>query len=365
MTAPLRIQPPADYYNRPPKELAGYQNTNVGDGEEVQAPTRPTSGESITLLTCPAGMGCTLTRQPAALTDYIALDKVRYDAGSFNAARIVINVLRAGALGSRARLRYSPSGLIGTYIDAGINLAGVSTPLVCKIDSPGIKFGSLPLALAARTDVYWEVVFENGDGTVSPVIGAVFVQFMERQFRACTWTTIVPTNDFVASGGSMMADSRWAMSGNVGAFQSGCTAPSCLAHLNTFRFGTGASIDAKGTRVFSVGDFPQLTPGRTARILGEMSWTYLFRTCPQFNQFIRLTLSVNGVVYTNVPSGFPPYDTSWLQVTVPVNANGSGEIICEIGIFGDSGICSVSINGMFRNFQLQVLDDGSGGEDCI
>lgn len=365
MTAPTRLQPVADYYNRPPKELAGFTNTNINDGGEVLAPSRPSSGESITLLTVPAGMGYSLVRQPAALTDYIGLDKVRYDAGSFNAARIVINVLRAGATGSKARLRYSTSGLLGTYIDAGINLSGVSTPLVCKIDSPGIKQGSLPLAIAARNDVYWEVVFEGGNGATTPVIGAVFVQFMVKQFKACTWTQIVAPGDMVQAGSSIAGDIRWTKTGNVGAFQSGCVAPSCLAHLNTFRFGSGASIDAAATRVFSVADYPSLTPGRSVRIQGEMSWTYLFLACGvPANPNIRLSLRAQGVTFTNVPSGFPPYDTNWLPVEILIPANGTG-VTVGFGIYGDSGNCSVSINGLFRNFNIAVLDDGSGGEDCI
>lgn len=37
----LPIQPPDDYYNRPPKELASYYNNVVDDGDEVLPPSKP------------------------------------------------------------------------------------------------------------------------------------------------------------------------------------------------------------------------------------------------------------------------------------------------------------------------------------
>ncbi len=366
MTAPIIIGPPKSPYNRPARELAGYSVTNVGDGDEVEAPVGPlVPWESVTVLTVPAGQGYHLFQQPAALTDYHDLDKFHIEATPYNAARIIVNVKRAGAAGARAILRYSTSGQLGTFIDAGADLAGASMVLACRIDSPGIRIGAAPLipAALAQGGVYWEVVWDNGDGVITPVIGNVIVQFFRKTFQACTWTQVVGPTDWVQSGYTIVGDPQWAKTGNVGGFQSGCVAPSCLAHFNSFRFGTGAALNGDATRQFSLGDLGAAN-GQTLRLTGEMSWTYAHLACGWLaNPNVRLTLQVQGVTYTNVPSGFPPYDTAWNQVQVILPADGSG-ISVGFGLYGDNGECSLSVNGGWRNFSIERLD-GNPGEDCI
>lgn len=362
MTAPT--SPVLDFYNRPPKELAGLFKKSITNGGPIQAPSRPTSGESITLYAPPAGRGLLLREQPAAVTNYWQVSVVKYDASSFNAARIVVNVHRAGASGARARLYYSTTGQAGSFVDAGIDLSGNTLPLTCKIDALGVRDGSGPIATGARTDVYFTVMWDNGDGTTSPVIGAVFLQFMVKTFRACVWTPVVSSAQMLGSGQSVLSDPNWTVTGDTGIFSSGCTGTSCLASVARFRFGSGAPINGIATRVFTAGDFPQLSPGKVARLNGEMSWSYLFRTCPSLNADIRLTVSVQGVEMTTVPSGFPPYDFNWLPFTVEMPVDGSG-ITVSVGVFGESGICSVSVVGGFRLFNIEVLDDGNGGTDCI
>jgi len=363
MTSPVSLPPPLDFYNRPPKELAGYQSSS-GNGP-VRPPTSPGPVESITLLTVPGGMGYGLVRQPLALTDYLALDKVKFDATAFNAARIVVNVdaSGAGAPDAKARLFYSPSGLAGTWLDAGIDLAGAPRQLTCAINTPGILTGSGPIATAARADVYWAVFWQGGDGVLTPLLGAVFVQFMVKRFVACVWTTVVTTGDMLTPGLSINSDSRWTKTGNVGAFQSGCTGPGCLAWVNTFRFGTGALLNCDASRVFTLAD-RGVPAGTLLKITGEMSWTYAHFACGEIaNPDVRLTLQVNNVVFSNVPSGFPPYDTAYNPFEIIVPADGSG-VPVGVGLYGDNGECSLSVNGQFRNFQIEAYSNTSS-DDCI
>jgi len=367
MTTPNTLPPPLDFYNRPPKELAGFHKSSITNGGPLSAPTRPTSGESITLYAPPAGRGLALREQPAALTDFFQLNKVKFDASSFNAARIVVNVHRAGAPDASARLFYSPTGQAGSYIDAGVDLSNNVLPLVCTIDAIGVRTGSGPIAEAARGDVYWAVMWQDGDGVITPVLGAVFVQFMQKTFRACVWTVIVPPEDVVAPGETIMTDPQWTLVSEAGrdGFQSSCSPPTCLGWINLFRFGSGLSTNHYRHRTFSVLDYPELYEGRDVKITAEMAWTYAHFACGwEANPAYRLTLAVNGIVTTNVPSGFPPYDVSWLPIEIILPADGAG-VDVAYGIFGDNGQCSVSVNGLIRNLQVEVLDDGVGGEDCI
>lgn len=368
MTLPIKLPPPKDPYNRPARELAGYVASTVDDGEEVGPPGILSSSESITLYAPPAGRGLMLRAQPADVKDYFQLNKVKFDASPYNAARLEVNVFRAGALGARARLYYSTTGQDGSWVEAGVDSTGSATPfpLTCKIDAPGIRVGAGPIIAAAQADVYWAAFWDNGDGTTSPIIGAVFLQFLVATFRReCVWTVAVPPEDMLESGQSIPNDSRWTLTGNVSAFQTGCTAPSCLAMLATFRFGTGAPLDAEATRQFSLAELGAITAGRFARIRGEISWNYLFLTCgPEANPNIRLTVQVNGVRMTTMPSGFPPYDFNWLPFELTVPADSAG-VLLGIGIYGDSGICSASLIGGVRNLQIEILDEGSDPSFCV
>ncbi len=367
MTTPIVFTPPLDPYHRPARELAGYVEINIDDGDEVLPPQLPLSPwESITLLTVPPGQGYTLREQPVAIKDYTELNKTHFDASPYNAARIVVNVKRAGVSTSRLKLRYSTTGQAGTFVDAGATIAGASAELAVKMNQVGVRIGAAPLIAGATAvdGVYWEVVSVGGDGVVSPMIGNVEIQFLRKTFRECTWTPIVGPDDFVDNGASMPGDLDWTHVGAVDGFVTGCIAPSCVAMIAIFRFGSGAVLNHYRHRQFSVGDFPELTEGREVRLTGEMSWTYAHLACGEpANPNVRVTLAVNGVVFTNVPSGFPPYDTAWLPFEIILPADGSG-VDVAVGIFGDSGNCSLSLIGAFRNFELSVRD-GTPGEDCI
>lgn len=369
MTTPFLppLDPPKDLTNRPARELVGHRITNVNNGDEITAPIGPlVPWESITLLTVPPGHGFTLREQPAAIHDYKQLNKTHFDASPYNAARIVTNVKRIGAATSRLKLRYSTTGQDGTFVDAGADLAGASAELAVKLTQPGVRIGAAPLIAAALAPdgVYWEVVSVGGDGVVSPMIGNVEIQFLRKTFRACTWTTIVAPEDFLTAGLSMPADPDWTLVGAVNGFQTGCVAPACLASIAIFRFGSGPTLNHYRHRQFSVADFPELEEGREVKLTGEMSWVYAHLACgvPP-NPNVRLTLAVNGVTFTNVPSGFPPYDTSWLPFEIILPADGLG-VNVAVGVFGDSGTCSLSLIGHFRNFRIEVRD-GTPGEDCI
>lgn len=183
MTLPVRLPPPKDPYNRPARELAGYVAQSVEDGGEVLPPGLAGPSESITLYAAPAGRGLLLREQPIAITDYFATNTVKFDASAYDAARLVVNVHRAGASGARARLFYSLTGQEGSFIDAGIDLSGATAPLVCRIDTPGTRDGSRAIAVAARADVYWRAMWDLGDGVISPIIGGVFLQFMVKTFK--------------------------------------------------------------------------------------------------------------------------------------------------------------------------------------
>src|SRR6187455_2094871 len=128
-----KLPPPRDYYNRPAKELAGYQNSTVIDGEEVPAPIRTiVAGEAISLLA--NAEPTTLYQMAAGLDPYhFAFKRTKYNVEAYNYARLTIDVTRAGAAGSLVRLYYSPSGLAGTWISVGL-----LAPIECPLSSVGI-----------------------------------------------------------------------------------------------------------------------------------------------------------------------------------------------------------------------------------
>jgi len=175
MTSP-RLPPPLDYYNRPPKELAGYQNSTVDDGDETPAPTRSiVAGEAISLL---AGFGpVTLYQQGAALDPYtLAFKRTKYNAAAYNYVRLTVDVLEAGASSSRMQVFYSLTGAPGTFVSAGL-----TGPAQVSIGTVGIQVGGGFFVAAAGADVYWAVQAYGGDGSASPRLDLVTLQFELQQ----------------------------------------------------------------------------------------------------------------------------------------------------------------------------------------
>jgi hypothetical protein len=97
--------------------------------------------------------------------------RLRYDLSNATAARLIVNVVAAGApTPAKLRLQYSTDLLTWNYMDH------VSGPSV-DIDTTGLKVsGWTTLAPEARADVYLRVVGLDGNGSTDPSLGLLQTQ---------------------------------------------------------------------------------------------------------------------------------------------------------------------------------------------
>lgn len=120
------------------------------------------------------GATVTWTSQPAALTEFLglAIHRTQVDLTEAVEARITVLVSVAGFAGSSLRVQYA-TAIAGpwNYLDA---TAGPSALLT----SAGLSVSSwVPVAVAARGDVFLRLIGIAGNGATSPRFGLITVQF--------------------------------------------------------------------------------------------------------------------------------------------------------------------------------------------
>lgn len=176
MTAPIPLPLPKDFYNRPPKELAGYSSTVVDDGDDIAAPSGPGGALDVIMpFHAVYGYPVEIVEQPAAGIAPADFVPEWYDATNATHARLVAHLETAGASGAVVQLQYAPN-----YPSAPTVFADAGTPssVVLPINATGaLKSPWVQLADTARTDVVWRPAFAGGDGIVTPVIGKLSAQF--------------------------------------------------------------------------------------------------------------------------------------------------------------------------------------------
>jgi hypothetical protein len=132
----------------------------------------PTLPEGLTVLSTSL-LPPSWSNQPAAVTELLGSTRFRlkYDLSNATAARLIVNVVAAGAATpAKLRLQYSTDLLTWNYMD------DVSGPSV-DIDTTGLKVsGWTTLAPEARADVYLRVVGLDGNGSADPSLGLLQTQ---------------------------------------------------------------------------------------------------------------------------------------------------------------------------------------------
>jgi hypothetical protein len=119
-----------------------------------------------------SGTGYTWTDMPAALTEFEGATRTRQhvDLSGYLKARLVVNVVTAGAANAKLRIQYSTDLTNWYYLD------GVSEPSV-NIGTAVIQTSSwINLVDAAKTDVYLRIVGLDGDGTTDPRFASIILQ---------------------------------------------------------------------------------------------------------------------------------------------------------------------------------------------
>ncbi len=126
----------------------------------------------------PISAGGTWTDQPSAATLLLgsAGHIAKADLSGFTEARLVAARLgTAGNAGSKIILRYrtTHSTTASDYSDIGTSEVSVS---MVTADTY-VASAWVPLATAARADVWVAVIGTGGDGAADPVLGSVHAQF--------------------------------------------------------------------------------------------------------------------------------------------------------------------------------------------
>ncbi len=134
----------------------------------VKFPSALPTGNIFDLVFFAAGSSTTYylqwTNMPAALTEIFGNTyyRISYNLSNFNYARLVGNVVQAGATNAQIRVQYSVNGTNWFYLDE------VSGPNVA-INTTGLKISNwVKIAPGAKTDVYLRLVGINGDGGADP-----------------------------------------------------------------------------------------------------------------------------------------------------------------------------------------------------
>jgi len=121
-----------------------------------------------------AGTLLTWTNMPAAETELPTSPRYRtkVDLTNYRQARMVVNVLTAGATTpAKLLVQYSTDETTWYYLD------GSSGPSV-NIDATGVKVGSwVNLTSGAKADVFLRIVGIDGDGVADPQFNEITVQF--------------------------------------------------------------------------------------------------------------------------------------------------------------------------------------------
>lgn len=257
MTNPyLPLDPPGDTTGRTPKMLAGYQSTVINNGQPIppnNAPKVLIPPEDLTFRAA-SRFGLRLNSMPAGPTVYFPYQRRKYDTRAYNMVRIGVDVYVEGNAGAALRVEWTTTPLNdASWLQAGF----LGQQALVPIDIPGPAV-SAPLALAvgAIEDVWWRVVGVGGDGTTSPVIGIVYVQFLLGQltlrdrwyWRNFAPSISLPTGsgdlfDRITADGSPQTEAFW---GPTGRTWTGWLTPAdvaaVLAAPKVFKRGKGTTL---------------------------------------------------------------------------------------------------------------------------
>lgn len=180
------LPPPADYLNRPPKELAGYQQITNIPGNTTSPPAKTLVPLGSLTFHSFIGLPAYLKAQPAGAVNYFN-NWLWYDASPFTHARIVTHNHSAGAASSRLYVEYAANGVA----------FGSAGPIQLSLLATGaLKGGWIPLTLGARNDVAFRIMADGGDGVASPAPGDVELEFtvaLEPLKEKLYWRNLVPS----------------------------------------------------------------------------------------------------------------------------------------------------------------------------
>lgn len=194
MTAPrILLPPPADYWNRPPKETAGYQNISQPNGPVEGGNGAPGMGVGALTFHSFSGFPLELRAQPPGVTNYFT-NWLWYPASGHTHARIVTHNYKAGAATARLIARFSATPTNGaSFANAGRS----GTEIFASITPTGpIKGDWFALDPAARTDIGFQIMAIGGDGVASPALGDVELEFdvrIELPRQKLFWRNLVPS----------------------------------------------------------------------------------------------------------------------------------------------------------------------------
>mgnify|MGYP000378858108 CR=1 FL=1 len=165
--SPSSIVSKIDVY---PKGASSYSYTLI------KFPTALPTGNIFDLVFFAAGSGTTYylqwTNMPAALTEIFGNTyyRISYDLSNFNYARLVGNVVVAGATNAQIRVQYSVDETNWFYLD------GVDGPKVA-INTTGHKISTwVNIVSGAKTNVYLRLVGINGNGAADPRFSSFCLQ---------------------------------------------------------------------------------------------------------------------------------------------------------------------------------------------
>lgn len=175
MTNPYTtFDPPGDTTNRTPKMLAGYKSAPVVNGDPPPAPA-PKAAVCVDLCIADGSSALTLTNQPAGETDYWQRSPW-FDPNWFTKIRVIVDdVEAAGAATSKIIVKFKAGG-IGSWTDAGIGATQVSVPIATT--GPQKTTSWVNINSDALVDSLWHVFAIGGDGSVSPIVAGVHIQFL-------------------------------------------------------------------------------------------------------------------------------------------------------------------------------------------
>jgi hypothetical protein len=129
-------------------------------------------GATIPFVSSIMGYDQPWTNQPAAVTELGGSTRHRthFDLTNVTKARLVVNVMVAGAAAADLCVEYSLDQTTWSALAGGSGVCAA-------INATGVRISSLPnIAAAAKADVYLRVIGRNGNGTLDPAFGHISLE---------------------------------------------------------------------------------------------------------------------------------------------------------------------------------------------
>lgn len=200
-----------------------------------------------------------LAAMPTARTELDDATRIRIDTTPFDSVRIVANVLSVGAAGSQLVLEwFDPS--TASWND----ISGV--PCATPLDALGAQTSAPTVMLPAITgDLVFRVMTYNGDGTATPVLGNVHVQFYPANLVAQRAATLLYLRDEPPSSAPTAADFPFSVAMPAHSYATGSNITASADAVRSLRPDKGTDITAPGRQIdYGVDDTNQprdLFPG--------------------------------------------------------------------------------------------------------